>query len=162
MATNELIAKINAGFVEVATQIRQKTAGIGNLLNLTTSAKGTLVDALNEVNTIAKNAAGGGPATPIDEVATQKSNDLFARVSGGSSEALDSFKELADQLAADRSGAAGMTAAIAEKVSFNTAQTLTSAQQLQARQNIGAVASADIGDIATADFVGAFRTAMTA
>jgi hypothetical protein len=180
--TNPLVQKTEEGFVEIVTQIKSKTAPIGNVLNLTTSAKGTLVDAVNEVNGIAKAASGGGPATPINDttpsttsvysssktedrintVATAKAEETFTRVSGGAPEAFDSFKEFSDYVAADKTGAAAMTASINEKVSFNSAQTLTAAQQLQARSNIGAVASADIGDIQNVDFVSVIRTAMAA
>jgi hypothetical protein len=177
--TNPLVQKTEEGFVEIVTQIKAKTAPIGNPLNLTTSAKGTLVDAINEVNA---KPSGGSSTTAINDttpsttsvysssktedrintVATAKAEETFTRVSGGAPEAFDSFKEFSDYVAADKTGAAAMTASIAEKVSFNTAQTLTAAQQLQARSNIGAVASADIGDIQNVDFVSVIRTAMAA
>ena len=52
-----------------------------------------------------------------------------------------------------------MLVAINFRVRFDAAQTLTVAEQLQARTNIGAVASADVGNTDT-DFVAIFDGAL--
>ena len=50
-------------------------------------------------------------------------------------------------------------AAVNLRVRFDAAQTLTVAEQLQARTNIGAVAAADVGNTDT-DFVAVFEGAL--
>ena len=54
---------------------------------------------------------------------------------------------------------AALTAAIDKRVRFDAAQSLTVAEQLQARSNIGAVAATDVGNTDT-DFVAVFVGAL--
>jgi len=49
--------------------------------------------------------------------------------------------------------------AVNKRVRYDAAQALTAPEQAQARSNIGAVASADVGDTAF-DFVAAFEAAL--
>ena len=69
--------------------------------------------------------------------------------------------ELQQALQNDQTGIAALTAAIDKRVRFDAAQTLTAPEQLQARTNIGAVASTDIGDTST-DFVAIFEAQLIA
>jgi hypothetical protein len=106
-------------FQNFATRVGQEFKSVRTLLNnnqadltaLNTTAKGSIVAAINEVNQSVGALAGGEAA------------------------------------------------ALATKVDFSTAQTLTSPQKTQVLGNIGAVPIADIGDINT-DFVAAFNTAL--
>ena len=52
-----------------------------------------------------------------------------------------------------------MLAAVNNRVRFDAAQSLTVAEQLQARSNIGAVAASDVGNTDT-DFVAVFLGAL--
>ena len=54
-----------------------------------------------------------------------------------------------------------LTAAIDKRVRFDAAQTLSNTEQTQARNNIGAVASTDIGNTDT-DFVALFEAQLIA
>ena len=73
--------------------------------------------------------------------------------------ALDTLKELADAIGDDANFAANMTAALANRVRFDAPQTLTTAQQAQARTNINAYGSVELGDI-TVDLVAVFRSGL--
>ncbi len=55
----------------------------------------------------------------------------------GAGSALDTFKEVADQLAADETAAAALATSVATRVRFDQAQTLTAAQTLIAATNVG-------------------------
>lgn len=77
----------------------------------------------------------------------------------GAPAALDTLKELADQLAADESAVGAITTALAKRVAVDQAQTFTNVEQLQARTNIGAASSVDLGD-PTTDFVATFNAGL--
>ncbi|MGN5375804.1 hypothetical protein [Sphingomonas hankookensis] len=64
-------------------------------------------------------------------------NSLRNELRGGASAAIDTFKEVADQLAADETAAAALAISVGNRVRFDAPQTLTAAQMLQACQNIG-------------------------
>ena len=129
---------------------------------LNTTAKASLVAAVNELKTAVDAAAGGGVsindgagdgATGVtwsankihDTIEAAKlavKNDLTA----GAAAALDTLSELAAALNNDPAFSATIAAEIAKRVRFDTAQTLTAPQQTQARANIGAQSAAAIGD----------------
>lgn len=161
----------------LATRIGNETKALRTLLNgnaadltsLTTTAKTNLVAAVNELK--AEIAALGSGVTLNDASvssgaawSSQKISDeldlLKDEILGpGVSAALDTLKELGDALAANDGDIATITTALANRVRFDAAQTLDAAQQLQARQNIGAVSTADVGDTTT-NFVTVFETAL--
>lgn len=70
----------------------------------------------------------------------------------GAGAALDTLKELADALNNDPNFSTTIATQISNRVRYDAPQTLTTAQRLQACQNIG------IGD-PEADFVAAYNTA---
>ncbi len=107
---------------QIAADIKLLASRIGDLTSLTTTQKTNLVDALNEIH-----AAIG-------------------------SSALDTLNELAAALNDDPNFATTLAASMNNKVDFANAQTLTTAQRLQACENIG------IGDPDT-DFLGSYLTA---
>lgn len=136
----------------------------GNLSSLNTTAKNSLVAAINEV--LALVGSGGGALisdgtktttttwssskidTSINDAVVALKNSLV----NGAGAALDTFKELQDALGNDPTFAATMATALSNRVRFDAAQTLSTAQQLQACTNIG------VGDPST-DFVAAYNTA---
>lgn len=146
----------------VGGDVKALTAAQGSLSALNTTAKTSLVAAINELKTALDNAVTGG--VTIDDAAgdgatgvtwsadkivdaievakTAVKNDLTA----GAAAALDTLNELAAALGNDPSFAATIAAEIANRVRFDAAQTLTQPQMAQARANIGAQSAAAIGD----------------
>jgi type I restriction-modification system DNA methylase subunit len=116
-------------------------ANITSLEGLKTNTKANLVAALNEVFDAVASAGSGGAAisdgttsltttwssskinASIGVVATQVQNILAA-----SPQAYDTFKEVADYIAADVSGANAMLASIANRIRVDADQTFTSEQ----------------------------------
>lgn len=153
----------------IATRIKQHRIWItgsssGDLTGLATTAKGSIVAAINEL------AASGG--STINDATTsagttwssQKINDtVTSAINGlatGAPAALNTLDELAAALGDDPNYAATITLALGNRLRVDTAtQGLTTQQQGNARTNIGAMASADIGD-PEADLVAAFQAAL--
>lgn len=149
----------------IGADVKSLRAAQGDLTSLSTTAKGNLVAAINEV--VALVGAGG---VQIDDGAgngdtgvTWSADKIFDSIElakqavkdsilGGAGAALDTLKELADALNNDPNFAATIATQISSRVRYDAAQTLTMAQRLQACQNIG------IGD-PEADFVAAYNTA---
>lgn len=137
----------------------------GDLTSLSTAAKGNLVAAINEIFALVgaggvqiNDSAGNG-----DTGVTWSADKIFDTIElakaavksdliGGASAALDTFKELQDALGNDPTFAATISTALTKRVRIDAVQTLTTAERLQACQNIG------IGD-PEADFVAAYNTA---
>ena len=169
---------LQTNLTSLAQRVGNEAKALRTLLNgnaadltaLTTTAKTNLVAAINELKAAVDAAAGGG-ATINDSTTTstavwssQKITDeldlLKDEILGpGVSAALDTLKELGDALAANDGEIATITTALANRVRFDAAQTLTTGEQLQARQNIGAVSTADVGDTTT-NYVTLFEAAL--
>ena len=146
----------------IGADVKALLAAQGSLSALTTTAKASLVAAVNELKTAVDAAAGGGVSIndgagdgatgvtwsadkifdAIEAAKTAVKNDLTA----GAAAALDTLSELAAALNNDPAFAATIAAEIANRVRFDAAQTLTAPQQAQARANIGAQSAAAIGD----------------
>jgi hypothetical protein len=77
---------------------------------------------------------------------------LKAEILGGADAAYDTLLEIQQLLQNGTSGLDAILSAVNNRVRFDAAQTLTVAEQLQARINIGAVAASDVGNTDT-DFV---------
>lgn len=121
----------------------------GDLTTLSTSAKGNLVAAINEIYTL----VGSGGVTINDASTTSTTQTWSASKStaaiaaavsalqhslvNGAGAALDTLKELADALGGDPNFAATIATALNNRVRFDAAQSLTAPQQLQACQNLG-------------------------
>jgi hypothetical protein len=158
-----------------ATEIKSvRTLLNGNqpgLASLNTVAKNSLVAALNEVLDIAEDAVAASGAT-IDDASTDsttktysvaKIRDLVAAsisaVTAGAPGALDTLDELAAALGDDANFAATITTALGNRVRVDVAQGLTTPQKVQARQNIDAYGSQEIGDPDT-NFVTVFNAGL--
>ena len=146
----------------MGADVKALLAAQGSLSALTTTAKASLVAAVNELKTAVDAAAGGGLSIDdgagdgatgvtwsadkifdaIEAAKTAVKNDLTA----GAAAALDTLSELAAALNNDPAFAATIAAEIANRVRFDAAQTLTAPQQTQARANIGAQSATPIGD----------------
>ena len=165
----------------IAADVKDLRLADGDLTALTTTAKGNLVAALNEIHALAQ--AGGGAGVQIDDAAgngdvdvvwsadkvfdsiesakTAVKNDLL----NGASAAYDTFKELQDLLVGQDDAVAALTTAVSNRVRFDQAQVLTSEQQTFARDNIGAASQADLDTLVAAvgnteeDLVAAYNAA---
>lgn len=166
-----LLALVNA----IGPDIKALRVADGDLTALSTIAKANLVAAINEVYGMAQAAAGGGvsindTATDGDTTVTWSADKIFDEIAAaiaslktellgpGASAALDTFKEIQDQLAADESAAAALSTAVNNRVRFDAAQVLDAAQQTQARSNIGAASATAVGNT-DQDLVAAYTAA---
>lgn len=159
----------------IGTETKSLRVGQGVLGSLNTSAKTNLVAAVNEVLAIANAASGGGVAindalgdgaTTVTWSANKIYDELVAAIAGLRSEllgpsalaALNTFDELAAAMGDDPNFAATIATGLGNRVRVDAVQTFTEPQKLQARNNIGAVASVDIGNPDT-DLVAVYNTA---
>ena len=146
----------------IGADIKALNLAQGSLSTLATTAKASLVAAVNELKTAVDAASGSGVSIndgagdgatgvtwsadkifdAIEAAKTAVKNDLTA----GAAAALDTLSELAAALNNDPAFAATIAAEIANRVRFDAAQTLTAPQQARARANIGAQSAAAIGD----------------
>lgn len=139
-----------------------------NLSALQTSNKTSLVAALNEILAAVQAAAQSGGAaindTATATTTTWSSSKIVNAISAATSAlvdaapgSLDTLNELAAALNDDPNYAATVTTALGNRVRFDAAQSLTGAQQTQARSNIGSAAAADVGDTTT-DYAAYYST----
>uniref|UniRef100_A0AAU6W408 Tail fiber protein n=1 Tax=Pseudomonas phage Cygsa01 TaxID=3138529 RepID=A0AAU6W408_9VIRU len=150
----------------IGADIKSLKTSTGTLSGLSTTAKSNLVAAINEVYGL----VGSGGVT-INDASTASTTQTWSAskssaaiataistlqttLIGGAGAALDTFKELQDALGNDPTFAATVATSLSNRVRFDSAQTLTVAQQIQACVNTG------VGD-PTTDFVAAYTTAKT-
>lgn len=158
----------------IGADIKTLTVAQGSLSSLTTTAKGSLVAAINELKTLIDGLTGGGAviddgAGDGDTTVTWSADKIFDAIAAasaalknelvdGAGAALDTLNELADALNNDPNFAATIATEIANRVRYDAAQTLTDPQKAQARTNIGAQAAAEVGNT-DHDFVADYNTA---
>ena len=159
-----LEARVVALAQAIGTDVKTLTTAVGSLGSLTTSAKSSLVAAINEI------AQAAASATGIDDgvtsgASTWSSNKVSSEISGavsglvgGAGAALDTLKELADALNNDPSFATTLATQIANRVRYDEAQVLTAPQKAQACDNIGAASLVATGDL-DRDFAAAYTAA---
>lgn len=150
----------------IAADIKTLIANQGSLTSLTTTNKQNLVAAINELKsaiasidlTALINDAGTGLADKtwsISKIQSEITSACTAAINAlvnGAPTALDTLGELATALSSDESALNSLITAVGNRVRFDSAQSLTTAQQIQACQNIG------IGD-PTTDLAAAYATA---
>ena len=161
-----LQTQLNSFVLRVAEEFNTVKGRTGVLTALTTTDKSSLVAAINELK------AAIVTAVAIDDLqvstaTTYSSNKvvtlldaLKADILGGADAAYDTLVEIQQLLQNGTTGLDALLAAVNLRVRYDAAQTLTVAEQLQARTNIGAVAAADVGNTDT-DFVVIFDGALT-
>ena len=141
-----IIALTNA----IGADIKDLRLKQGDLTSLSTTAKSSLVSAINEIA-----LSGGGTGAGIDDLAgdgattvTWSANKIFDSIEAakiavtdslvnGAAAALDTLNELSAALNNDPNFAATIATEIANRVRYDAAQTLTTPQKLQACSNIG-------------------------
>jgi DNA polymerase III delta prime subunit len=140
----------------LATRIATELKAVRTLINgnqaslaaLTTTAKGDLVSAINEVKAAADAASSSGGAQINDAASstttTYSSSKIHSEINAKVADlvaaapaTLDTFKELADALGGDANFAATTAAALGNRLRFDASQTLTDPQKLTACGNIG-------------------------
>lgn len=135
----------------------------GDLTALSTTAKASLVAAINELYTllgssgavIDDNGTGTGVAWSASKILAMldaAKAEVQSSILGGASAAYDTLLEIENLVSSNTSTGAALADAVAKRVRFDAPQTLTVAEKLQACQNIG------VGDPAT-DFVAAYNAA---
>ena len=149
----------------IGSDIKTLTNKQGDLTSLSTTQKSNLVSALNEIHA-AIGAAGASindTAGNGDTAVTWSADHIFDMIEAakaavksdlvnGAGAALDTFNEFSLALGNDANFAATIATSLANKVSYDAAQTLTTSQKLQACTNIG------IGD-PEGDLVATYTTA---
>lgn len=166
-----LQARIESLVLRLAAEFRALYGQIGTLANLSTTDKINLVAAINELraqigalegSTVIDDASAGSLATTFSaSKITGLLDALKADLLGGADAAFDTLKELQTAIQQDQSGIAALLAAVDARVRFDAAQALTATEQARARDNIGALAAAAVGNPET-DFVAIFETALVA
>lgn len=141
----------------IAASIKALTTNQGNLAALSTTDKSSLVAAINELKgLIAASSSVLDTAVAGDTTHTWSADRIIAAIAqakadltDGAPGALDTLHEIATALTGDQSAISGLLDAVANRVRWDTAQSLTSPQQAQARANIGALSTVEIGDPTT-------------
>ena len=159
MATT-LSAQISALATQIGSDIKTLIAHDGDLSALTTQQKASLVLALNELKAgltavegklgaqIDDSSSGTDKtwsASKINQAITAAVNALVS----GAPDTLDTIKEVADAITANKDAIAAIQAVAAGHVKYDGAQSLTSEQKTQARTNIGAAGTADVDAVKT-------------
>jgi len=160
-----LATRIESLVIRVAQEFNDVRAKAGNLANLTTTDKSNLVAAINELKAAVVSSAVIDDAH-VATTTTYSSNKIVSlldalktEILGGADAAYDTLVEIQQLLQNGTSGLDALLAAVNNRVRFDAAQSLTVAEQLQARSNIGAVAASDVGNTDT-DFVAVFVGAL--
>jgi len=163
-----LATRIESLVIRVAQEFNDVRAKAGNLANLTTTDKSNLVAAINELKAAVVSSAVIDDAH-VAATTTYSSNKIVSlldalktEILGGADAAYDTLVEIQQLLQNGTSGLDALLAAVNNRVRFDAAQSLKSltvAEQLQARSNIGAVAATDVGNTDT-DFVAVFVGAL--
>lgn len=139
-----------------------------DLSALNTTAKTTLVAALNELKAALDAVAGGAPIDDAVTVgnktwsSTKISDTILSAINAlttGAPTAMNTLDELAAALGDDQNFAATMTTSLGNRVRVDAAQSFTSPQKAQARANIDAYGSVELGN-PDADFVAAFNAGL--
>jgi hypothetical protein len=147
----------------IGADIKALKTADGNLAILSTANKTSLVAAINEIFTIAASAG-----IQINDAAPSSSTTVayspakitaliasaVSNVLGGASAAYDTLLEIQNELIGDDTAIANLLSAVGNRVAFDVAQSLTTAQKLMACTNIG-VGNSD------RDFVADYVTAKT-
>lgn len=160
-----LQTRIESLVIRIAQEFNTLNGKTGTLASLTTTDKSSLVAAINELQSAVVSGTGIDDAN-VALTTTYSSTKIVtlldmlkAEILGGADAAYDTLIEIQQLLQDGTSGLDALLAAINNRVRFDAAQTLTVIEQQQARENIGAIALAAIGDADT-DFVVVFEGAL--
>jgi hypothetical protein len=175
---------LQTNVTDLATRIATECKSLRTLINgnaadlssLTTTAKGNLLAAVNELQAEINAAAAMNDGVTAT-TSTWSSTKILAQINSavaqgkadlvnGAPTALDTLNEIATALASDDTELAALTTALGNRVRFDAAQTLTAPQQAQARTNIAAADAAALSSLTTAvgdttaNFVNTFQAGL--
>lgn len=162
--------RLTAVFTQIGDDIQLLLEQNGDLTALNTTAKTNLVAAINEILTIANSATGvindsaGAGVTnktySVDKILTLLDSFKQDILGGVPASAFDTIKEIADYIASDQTLGTQLVDALGKRVRFDAQQSLSAAEKLQARENIDAFGSVELGNPDT-DYAGIYNTAKT-
>lgn len=149
----------------IGTDVKTLTANQGSLSSLSTTAKTSLVAAINEINAALASAGAhiNDAATNGNTTETWSADKIFDTIEAaklavknelvnGASATLDTLNELAAALGNDANFSTTIATELGNRVRYDSAQTLSAGQKTQACANIG------IGEPDT-NFVTTYNTA---
>lgn len=139
----------------IGADIKNLRSQIGVLADLDTSAKTSLVEAINEIVTtsiggIINDAGTVGATTTtwstdkIIAALTSSAQDIKDDILDGAGTAFDTLKELATALGDDPAFATTIMDALGLRLRVDAVQTFTEPQKTQARTNIGAISQSEV------------------
>jgi hypothetical protein len=146
-----------------AAAIKLNATKIGDLATLATTAKTSLVVAINELlgrvnalpapSSIINDSAPSSSKTQVWSAhGTQVAIDTkVAAVANASAQMLATLQTLGAEIASDTNAASAVLAVVSNKVDFSEAQSLSPTQQAQARTNIAALSAGDLTAIVGED-----------
>lgn len=102
---------------------------------------------LPKINDTSATATSLYSSSKVEDLITAAKQTVKNDLLGGAGSAYDTLKELADLIQTNQSAIDALESIAAGHVRFDQAQTLTDGQKTQARQNIGALGSADLTSI---------------
>ncbi|TNF18431.1 MAG: hypothetical protein EP325_04885 [Vibrionaceae bacterium] len=161
-----LQTRIESLVLRIAQEFNTFNSKTGALASLTTTDKSSLVAAINELQAAVTNGTGIDDANVALTTTYSSSkivsllDTLKAEILGGADAAYDTLLEIQQLLQDGTTGLDALLAAVNNRVRFDAPQTLTVPEQTQARSNIGAVATTDVGNTDT-DFVAIFEAALS-
>lgn len=178
------MASLETRVKDLATRIATECKALRTLTNgnaasnvaLLTTAKGNLVEAVNELKGRIDQVAANAGAV-IDDAATNSSSKTYSinkiqseiaataqatkdAILGGAGAAYDTLKELQDFLQGEAADIASLMSAVGNRLRVDADQGLTAAQKLTARSNIDVYSKAEIGN-PDADFAATFVAGLT-
>ena len=164
-----LQTRLDSLVFRLASEFKTLYGQMGALANLSTTDKTNLVASINELRHQITSLSAivviddAQPESTITTLSAAKISDLLDALkidlTDGTEAALDTLKELQSTLLDDQSGIEAILTAVNKRVRFDAQQSLSAAEQAQARQNIGVASLVQIGDPDT-DFVAVFEQAL--
>lgn len=150
----------------IGTDVKTIIGNQGQLSTLNTSAKSSLVSALNEIYSLISTAisiddnasTGSNKTYSIDKIKSSIQSLKDDLLGGVPTTAFDTLKEIADYIGTDQTATSGLVVAIAKRVAVDSVQTFTANEKTQARENIEAFGSEEIGNPDT-DLLAIYNTA---
>lgn len=159
MATTQ--EELDLAFVAIGTEFKLDRAQMGLLANLTTTQKGSLVAAINElkasiagagavINDTAASTSAVYSSSKTDAQIAAARAGLKTEILGGAGAAYDTLQELVTYFngldSANDADVASLITQMGNRLRFDAAQTLTAGQKVQGNANLGSLSLVQFGD----------------
>lgn len=157
MATT-LSGQVSALATQIGADVKKVVSNVGNLSELTTTQKASLVVALNELKSgltdlesqlgaqINDQTTGTDTTWSSTKISSAISEAISALINGAP-DALDTLQELAAAIEKNQDAIAALQSIAAGHVKYDAAQSLTTEQKAQARSNIDAPSTSDVTSV---------------